>query len=471
MQTGVLSRALRFELRQASQRVARTLCIGKRRASPGFEALAQALDKSQWWTAKQLSDYQDERLRALLRHAYDNVPHYRRSLDESGVRPADVRSVADLGLLPTLTKEQVRCAVADLRARNIPDSAITWKSTSGTTGQPLRVAIPKSLLYLDNDPYHWRHFEWGGQRRGDRRAVLLATVLPPTVSGRRRLFAYNHLTHKLTLSSYDLKPETIREYAAALQRYRPMVLCAFPSTAERLVTLLRRAGIPRPATLKAVFMQSETFYPWQRAAVEDYFGCPAFDWYAMEERAVCACDCEVHDGHHVVSEFGIVELLPLPGQADGAPAEIVATPLHNYAMPLIRYRTGDLAQPIDEPCKCGRGLPRIRLIGGRSRNFAVLGDGHLVSLPVVDIPKASSRVEQFQFLQERPGALVLNVVPREGFGPGDVEAIRANVAEKFGAGLDLEVRVVEEIARSGRNKTPLLVQRLDLSKYGAEEAR
>jgi phenylacetate-CoA ligase len=331
------------------------------------------------------------------------------------------------------------------------------------------VAVSRRLIYHDNDPYHWRHFSWGGQTREDCRALLLASVLPPTLRGERRLHAYNPLRRTLTLSAYDLKPDNARQYAEALARWRPAVLHAFPSAAERLVALLEGAGIRCPVPLKAVFMQSETVYPWQRDAVSRYFGCPVFDWYAMEERVVCACDCEVHDGHHVVAEYGVVEFLRPPGAPEGSVAEVVVTPLHNYAMPLIRYRTGDMAIPIDDPCACGRGLPRMRLVGGRSRNFAVLGDGHLVSVTIVDIPKASSRVEQFQFVQDRPGVMRLNVVPKEGFGPDDVEAIRRNLDEKFGRDLSVEVSVVTSLPRTARGKLPLLDQRLDLSRYGGRD--
>lgn len=429
------------------------------------------LEASQWWAPQDLRRYQDQQIRGLVAHAYAHVPYYRATFDARGLRPEDVTSVADLHKLPFIDKDTVRTAREDLRSRAVPDRDVVWKSTSGTTGQPLQVAVLKSLLPFDNDAYHWRQFRWGGCTFGDRRATLLAATLSGDGSDRRRLHAYDPRRKTLALSTYDLKPSTAVGYAEAIERYRPAYLMAFPSSAERLAILLRDAGLPCPVRFKAVFLQSESVLPWQRRLIGEYFGCAVYDWYATEERVVNACDCEQHDGLHVLSEFGVVELVKTVESAADNAFEVVATPLHNPAMPLIRYRTGDMAQPVEEPCPCGRGLPRIRLVGGRSRSYAVLATGHLVPVTLVDIPKAFGAVEQFQFVQDQPGAIALHIVRKPGYSDADTAIVHANLREKFGDALKVDVVFVDEIRPTARGKVPLLVQRLDLSAYEAAPAR
>ncbi|HTV02907.1 MAG TPA: hypothetical protein VMF13_20335 [Luteitalea sp.] len=429
-----------------------------------FYQKASWLDESQYWPAERMRRYQDERLEILVAHAYATVPYYRRLFDERGLKPADVRTVADLTRLPFITKDQLRTSAEDLRSTAVPDRDVVWKATSGTTGRPVKVAVLKSLLPFDNDAFHWRQFRWAGCGYEDRRATLLASTLSTANSSTRRLFSWDPRRRTLTLSTYDLHADTARAMHAAMRRYRPRYLMAFPSSVERLVILFKQHGLPAPP-LQAVFLQSESVLPWQRELIVDYFGCSVFDWYATEERVVNACDCPEHDGLHVVSEFGIVEFVRTAGMDDDQVCEVVATPLHNLAMPLLRYRTGDMAVPVAEPCACGRTLPRMRIVGGRSRSYVVLNDGRLVSITVVDIPKASAAVEQFQFEQDTPGQVTLRIVRKAGYSDRDERVVLDNLREKFGDALGARIEYVESIARTARGKLPLLVQRLDLAAY------
>jgi phenylacetate-CoA ligase len=429
-----------------------------------FYRLSGLLDQSQYWDAERMRQYQDTRVAALVAHAYAHVPYYRQIFDQRGLSPTDVTTVAHLARLPLVTKDDVRAHAEALRSRAVPDRDVVWKSTSGTTGRPVKVAVLKSLLPFDNDAYHWRQFRWGGCGFEDPRATLLASTLSNAASPTRRLSAYDPRRRTLTLSTYDLHADTIAAMHAALRKHPPRFLMAFPSSAERFVVLSRQQGL-QPPPLQAVFLQSESVLPWQRTLIADYFGCEVFDWYATEERVINACDCPEHDGLHVVSEFGVVEFLPTASTPDDGAHEVVATPFHNLAMPLLRYRTGDMAVPIDDPCGCGRTLPRMRIVGGRSRSYAVLADGRMVSITVVDIPKASAAVEQFQFVQDEPGVVTLKIVRKPGYGDADERVVRDNLREKFGDALRADIVYVDAIERTARGKLPLLVQHLDLSRY------
>ncbi|NLP11740.1 phenylacetate--CoA ligase family protein, partial [bacterium] len=296
----------------------------------------------------------------------------------------------------------------------------------------------------------------------DLRATLSACRLPPKRNGERRLTAYDPVKRLLILSAYDLSRTAIRPYARALQKHRPLFLHGYPSSLEALARFLQAEGIPAPPSIRALFTQSEVLYPWQRALIENYFGCKIYDWYGMEERVLAAAECEQHSGLHVFSDYCIVETLKGDRPVTGVEGEIVSTRLDNYAMPLIRYRTGDIGALATAPCACGRNLPLLHLTGGRDRNFLVGRNGELISITVVDIPHATEHVEQFQFMQQTRGKALLRIVRRSGFSDHDIEQIHQELREKFGGLVDVIVEYAETIERTGRGKLPLLIQRLHL---------
>ncbi len=425
-----------------------------------FFRVSSWLERSQWWPPEKMAEYQNERLRALIRHAYENVPYYRRVFKERGIRPSDIDTMDDLAKIPVLTKETLRTEGGDLLAANVDKRDLVCLSTSGTTGRPVHFYCDKRLEYADGDPFWWRRYQWAGCGLTIRRAALTAWTLPPKRGGRRRVYAYNPARRLLTLSTYDLSRKNVDTYAFALRKYRPKIINGFPSALELLVKYFTEAGMERPVMPVGIFTQSERLQPWQRDAIGDFFGCPIFDWYGMEERVVCASECEEHRGHHIFSEQSIVEFVKEGKWVKGQDAEIIATRLNHYGMPLIRYQTGDIGRLLEEQCSCGRGLPLMKLIGGRERNFALTKEGGWIPVTIVDIPKATKHVDQFQFVQREKGALTLKLVRGEGFSEDDTRLVRENLRDKFGDMFQVEIEFVGNIPRTPRGKIPLLVQHL-----------
>jgi phenylacetate-CoA ligase len=448
-----------YELNQMAKWVAAILPV-KVRYGKDFFNRAAWLEKSQWWSRERLIEYQNERLRRLIIHAYNNVPYYHSLFKEKGIRPSDIHTLHDLPKIPLLTKEVLRKKLRDLVASNVSKKDLIYLTTSGTTGQPVGFYREKKSEYSDGDPFWWRRYQWGGCGLVSRRAALTSWTIQPKRNGTRRIFSYNPFRRLLILSTYDLSRKNIAQYAHALRKYKPEFISGFPSALEVMVKYFAEAGIPRPVNPKNIFTQSEEIYPWQRKRIREYFGCEIYDWYGMEERVVCASECEEHSGHHIFAEHSIVEFIKDGKWVSGEEGEIIATDLENYGMPMIRYQTGDLGQAVLEKCRCGRGLPLMKLIGGRERSFAVTKEGGYIPVSIVDIPKATEHVEQFQFVQKERGTLILKVVRKEGFCDEDVDLIRKNLQEKFGEMIAVRLEFVEHIARTRRGKMPLLVQHL-----------
>lgn len=409
------------------------------------------LEQSQRWSPSELEEYQNERLKRLLKHAYDNVPYYRDIFRRNKLVPEDIKNINDLPKLPVLKKEDVRQNLEKMRAENIREKDIVMLSTSGTTGKPLHFYNEKKLEYLYSDPYMWRFFGWAGHRLGDRRATLSAWTI------RNGCCKYNPVRRLLVLSIHKMNKENIAEYADALKRYGIRYIDAYPGMIVLLTMYLKSRGISCPVRLKAIFCHSENLYAWQRKIIEAYWSCRCFNWYALEERVIFGLECEKHEGLHLCSDFGITEFVD---DDETGSKSIIATGLTNYAMPFIRYDTGDVGQLSEKRCSCGRGFPIFELQGGRVRNFAIGKNGALIPIDTLDIPSFTDKVYRFQFVQEKAGFLDLNIVKKDTFENADRIEIVKQLSEKLGHNMDINVRFVDAYHQAGNRKTPVFVRNI-----------
>lgn len=410
------------------------------------------LEESQWWSAQELENYQSEQLRLLVRHAYDHVPYYHDLFKSANLLPDDIGSVKDLVKIPVLTKDMIRNNLERLRARNFRDNEVVKLYTSGTTGKPLTLYYNKERDYLNFDPYIWRYFGWAGQKLGGRAAKLSAWTLPPG-----KVYSYNPVRNLLLLSAYALSESNVKEYVEGLKRYSVNYLVGYPSSIELMVKFLKAKGILRPVNLKGVFCHSECLHDWQRAGIEEFWGCKCFDWYGLEERVILGVECEQHKGLHLCSDYGITEFED--DQKSGF-KRIIATSLTNYAMPLIRYDTGDVGYLLNERCSCKRGFPLFCLQGGREKSFAIGKDGAHIPVANIDIPNVTNHIVQFQFAQKKRGVMELRIIKKSEFQETDLEKIQKKLEEKFGGNMDIEIIFTEHIHQTKNGKTSIYIQEI-----------
>lgn len=422
------------------------------RLGANFFKQLEFLKKSQWWSKQELENYQNEQLRNLIKHAYENVPYYHNLFIRHRLRPEDIKTIHDLCKLPVLTKDNVRNYLNQLRAANLKTRDIIKLSTSGTTGKPLMFYYNRNNEYLNHDPFVWRFFSWAGHKPEDIRANLTSWIMQ-----KNDYYRYNPIRNLLILSGYKLNRENAKIYAEALRRYNVKYIEAYPSAIENLVRFLKEQNIDRPVALEAIFTRSEYLNDWQRNMIESYWECKCFDWYGMEERVIMGCECEKHEGLHLCSDFGVTEFLD--DSAYGH-KKIIATSLVNYAMPFIRYDTEDLGALLNKKCSCNRVFPLFNLSGGRKRNFALAKDNSYISMVNIDIPSVSDNVFQFQFMQEHKGRLILCIVKRNTFTQKDLTNIQKKLDDKFGSNMDIAINFTDAIKQNGR-KTSLFIQKLE----------
>lgn len=416
-----------------------------REGSVFAELLAEA-KKSQWLDGARLAQFHRSRLQALLKHAITQVPFYR----SLGIEPqridADPESVL-LSQFPVLDKVAVREAGQDLLAEQRSRSLFKG-STSGTTGSPLTLFQDLQAINREN-AFITRQLEWAGWRPGGRRAWIRGDLVVPTSENNPPFWRMNHAERMLMFSSYHLSEQHALAYIGALENFDPAIIQAYPSSINFLAKWLAANGRHYAApSLNGIVTSSETLDAGQRQLIEEHFGCRVFDWYGQFERVAAIGTCEYGE-QHIVSDYSYVELFPVGEDL----YEIVGTGFNNFAMPLIRYRTGDFVSlgEAGKSCACGRHFPLVASIKGRADDTVKLPDGRHVGR-LDHVFKGVEGILEAQIRQDRIDQIEILVVPTAGYGPAVEARLLANAGERLGESVQVSVRSVAGIERTRNGK-------------------
>ncbi len=412
----------------------------------------RGLKRSQWFDPELIQAGQWSALRGVLDWAYQEVPYYRGLFDQVGAHPQDIKTWTDFRQLPILTKQQVRDHVSELTCRDRRGLHPVLSRTGGTTGTALWFYVDR-LANIMEFAIVLRHWGWAGYRLGERFCDLRGRIIR---SGKP--WVYDPRLNALFLSSYRLTRDLVSAYARRLKRFRPKLLRGYPSSIYIFAKLLREKGIDdiRPA---AVVTSSETLWPHQRQTLEDVFGCRVFDTYGLEERCCEAGQCP-EGGLHVDAEYGVFEVLDPDGNpvGPGGSGEVIGTGLHSRIMPFVRYRTGDRAELAEQPCGCGRGLPTLKAIVGRTEDMVITPDGRYVPGSGLSVAiKRSTGIRLSQILQERPEQMVIKVVRSPRYNEEDEQRLVANLRDRVGEAIDVRIEYVEEIPLTAHGKFQFVV--------------
>jgi phenylacetate-CoA ligase len=434
-------------------------------ALPAFFKTYNLLKKSQWWSKEQLEEYQMRQLSKLLKHAYKNVPYYRKVFDERGLKPNDIQDFSDLQKLPFLTKEIIRDNLNDLKAINYPPGKLEYVTTGGSTGVPLGFYYEKGVSRSIEWAFMKTQWERVGYRFRDKCAVIKGYVVNSASKG--KFWEYALLGRWLILSSYHMTDDNLPRYIKKIREFKPRFIQAFPSAITILARFMKQNGVGPFPSIKVILCSSENFYPAQRRLLEDTFQCRVYSWYGHAERVVLAGECELSNYYHIFPEYGITELI----RDDGSPITndneigiIVGTGLGNYAMPLIRYKTDDTAIRAKGVCACNRKYPLLKKVEGRwLQEFIITKNNRPISITAINMHSdVFDNVEQFQFYQDKKEEVVLNVVRKGTYSDRDTEYIKRELLRKLGDDISLVIRFVDHIPRTQSGKYNFLLQKLPL---------
>jgi phenylacetate-coenzyme A ligase PaaK-like adenylate-forming protein len=392
-----------------------------------------------------LDRFRDRCIRRLVRHAYDEVPYYRKLFDQHGIDPTSVRGTADLGRIPWTSKRNLQaCAASELVARGSDPDSLIVRRTTGSTGQPLsirRTWLEERLL----GAFRWRALRSMGSRLTDRYAEI-EEITPRDPNDRARIHAVLQRIGMLRQARIDALREP-EEIFARLQAFGPDVISGYAGVISHLADVAREPDL-RGLRPRFVVVHSDTLTARMRAAIAGAFRSPVYEIYDCNEVNVVAWECVATGALHVSDDTTVVEVISNGRLAEpGEQGEVVLTALHSFAMPLLRYRIGDLVIQGGRTCACGHPFSTIRAVQGRMFDYLRLADGRVVHpyeiIAILD--RTASWLLRYRILQERRDHVTLTMVARSAPSLAEVARVREAVAAFLGPLVALRVETVEEL--------------------------
>jgi len=398
-------------------------------------------------------EYQERLLRDLLHFVVEEVPFYQRYR-----RAVELLSPFDaLREFPLLSKETVQENAESL----VPNSLDQIPHHRGTTGG----SSGNQLVYLEDDTTYARemgymHSQWArvGYSPRQRKATFRGVAFREITDS--RFWQENPIHNELQFSPFHMSEANLERYVDKLIAYAPRFLHGYPSAidvvAEYVLRHELRSRVPR---VSAVLLASESCSEAQRERIETAFSTRAYTWYGHTERLILGGECERSRCYHAFPTYGILEILDVSGEPCevGQRGEIVGTGFLNRSMPLIRYRTDDLAVREPQECACGRCWDRFSDVLGRwTLEGAIVGrSGTRISAAAINMHgDMFKNVVRYQYYQERCGELEIRVIPNNHFEDSDSEKIRASHEEKLWG--EVQVRVVRvtdiPLTQSGKQR-------------------
>ncbi|HAS37599.1 MAG TPA: phenylacetate--CoA ligase [Ruminococcaceae bacterium] len=319
---------------------------------------------------EKIRELQDERLVKQVKHVWDNVPYYRKKMEEKGVTPDDIKGVDDLHKLPFLSKADLRDAYPyGLLAAPLKD-CVRIQSTSGTTGR--RVVA----FYTQHDIDLWedccaRSIVAAGGTDEDVVQVAYGYGL---FTGGAGLHGGSHKVGSLTLPMSSGNTDRQLQFMTDLES---TILCCTPSYAAYLAESIHERGLRDKIKLKAGIFGAEAWSEKMRQEIQNQLGIKAYDIYGLTEISGpgVAFECSEQTGMHINEDHFIAEIIdPDTGEVlpDGTQGELVFTSITKEAFPLLRYRTRDICVLTREKCSCGRTLVKMCKPMGRSDDMLIV---------------------------------------------------------------------------------------------------
>ena len=415
-------------------------------------------ERSQWLDAPALDALRLAKLNALLRHGWERVPFLARYWRDAGAGPEPLTRVADLARYPTIDKATITANYDAMRARPAPGRVLT-KTTGGTTGDPFRLEYTEES-YARRTAVMWRSYRWAGADLGRRTAYLWAPGRPEGgTAPKERL--YHRLFNRLMLDSFALTEAGVGPYLDAIDRFGATVVVGYVSPLVVVARHMLASGRRLPR-VRTVLTGAEALHDDQRQIIGDAFGGPVFDTYGCREVMLIASECERRRGLHVAADHLIVETLDEAGApVEGRPGEVALTDLHNYAMPLVRYRNGDVATTAPAACPCGRGLPLLARVDGRELDLIRTPDGRVLAGEFFPhLMKDFTTVREYQVEQLALDRVDIRLVCDSGLAGEDRARLVDVVRRRIGDRVQVRLLEVDAIPRTPSGKRRVTISRV-----------
>lgn len=423
-------------------------------------AVHRSMEQSQWLSPGDLEQLQLDNLKRFLARIGKTVPYYKNLFRDREFEPASVTSIDDLGALPLLDKPTIRAHSEQLKASGA--SSLKRFNTGGSSGEPLVFYLGKERVSHDVAAKR-RATRWWGVDLGDPEIVVWGSPIELGTQDRVRQLR-DKLFRTELLSAFDMSKQNMDEFVRHIQRRRPRMLFGYPSS----LALLAQHAMEQSLCLDnsgilVAFVTSERLYDHQRDAIEKAFGCPVANGYGGRDAGFIAHQCP-QGSLHITAEDMVVEIIDSDGNVlpAGETGEIVVTHMATSEFPFVRYRTGDVGVLASEPCSCGRGLPILASVEGRTTDFVTASDGTVLhGLALIYVLRDLPGVASFRIVQETLQHTRVEVVAEESADRESLKrAIEIPFHQRLGEDVDVAIEYVTAIPREKSGKYRYVVSRV-----------
>jgi phenylacetate-CoA ligase len=412
--------------------------------------------ESQWWDRERLQKYQDDRFSETVKIAYSEVPFYKELYEKHDININAINCTKDLSRFPIVTKEELRNAYP---AKCTRKTSWPWREycTSGSSGKPFAVRVDnitmshaRALMLL--------RANYSGWEIGDPFLQTGMTLNRGYIKKCKDIFLKCEY-----VSAFNLSDSVLDGYLEIIDRKKLKYIMGYAGSMYCLAARAVETGFNHK--LNGVLSWGDNLYQHYRDKIELAFTCKVTDTYGCGEGIQIAAQCGMNNGvYHVFMPHVAVEIVDDEGKPvkTGEPGNVLLTRLDPGAMPLIRYKVGDIARKSpDQSCSCGRGLEMLTRIEGRDTDVILTPNGNrLIVHFFTGIFEYYQSIDTFKVIQEKPGEITIEIVPRHGFQDAHWEQIKDEILQKGDPDLKIELKVLKDIPLEKSNKRRFVVSKM-----------
>jgi len=412
---------------------------------------------SQWFDHEKLAALQLQKLRNILTVAQKNVPFYRDQWHAANINPNDLNTLQDLASFPFLNKNHLNSLpVANFLSSQNP-KYFSIRKTTGTTGKPV-VIFADRLTSACSLAARYRSVGWHGIEPGDKEARFWGAAY--STKDKIHQSVKDFLLNRIRIPSSIAGVADACTKLKLIEKFRTDYFYGYPSMIYKFTRMVEEISKPK-LNIKSIISTAEKLHSFQKQKIESFWGAKVIDEYGCSETDIIAFECE-HGRKHILSENILVEIIDNENYQEGK-GEIVITDLNNTLMPLIRYRIGDLGQFDPSPCPCGRNLPVLKSVDGRTSlvQFIRLPNGELKHSVIFaylfeNYGSDGLPIAQFKVIQESIEHICVLIVPPQGHASNLFSelsnSLKRDFNNFFGNEMSLSINFVDEIPQNHQGK-------------------
>jgi len=406
------------------------------------------------------NEYQNFQLQKLLQHSFQNVPFYKNKYTEFGfnLNSLSAIDIQNLHILPVTSKEEVRrFGTTDLLALN-KNKHGSFFSSSGSTGTPVQIYYSHNMHQRWFALYEARVRNWASVSKATPRGMIGGRRIVPDASNNPPFFRYNYFEKQVYFSAYHISPKNIADYAKAFEKYDIEYMTGYAMSNFFLARMFKENNI-HVTPLKAVITSSEKLTDEMRKMFLDVYGCKTFDSWSGMEFCGLISECE-HGSLHINPDAGIIEVLNDEMKPVGfnEAGNVYCTGLLNFDQPLIRYKIGDKIVLSEKQCGCGRQMPVVKEIVGRTEDIVYGKDGReMVRFHGVFVGLKSVKLSQL--IQEDLDTIIIKIVPDGSLQADEKLLIEQRIKSQLGD-IKIHIKEVKNIPLTANGKFKAVISKI-----------